>query len=172
MANLKITELPVLATIQDDSPFAVVDILGTPITSQVTITGMTFQGGSTVYNTLSGIADPATPILFSGDGVEFLFTGDTFNTKRFQSNVITSVMVTYRTSGGAASDISYMRMDVDATSGTQIYLTNTNDNWNTISFTGRESNLSNGSHTIDLYMNLASGADYEFAQVTLSAYER
>ena len=173
MANLKISELPGIGGIQDDYPFAVVDMNSSPITtSKVTITGMTFQGGSTVYNTLNGIADPSTPILFLGDATEFLITGDTFNTKRIECNIITSVMVTYRTSGGSAGDLSYMRMDVDATAGTQIYLTDTANYWNTISFTGRASNLTNGSHTIDLYMNLANGVNFEFAQITLSAYER
>lgn len=171
MANLKISELPEIPTIADDYPFAVVDTLNV-VTSKVSVTGMTFQGGSTSYNATAGIADPATPISFVGDATEFIITGDTFNTKRYESNCITSATITYRTTGGSASDISYFRLDVDSASGRDIYLPDTNEAWNSVSFTGRGSNLSNGSHNLDLTVNLANGVTFEFAQIYIAAFER
>ncbi len=173
MANLKISELPYLASIDDNMEFAVVNNQSTPETQKVTITGMTFQGGSTTYNSLNGIADPATPIVFTGDATSFIITGDTFNTKRYESNVITSATITYRTTGGTPADISYARLDVDSSgAGRDIYLTDTNGAWNTVSFTTRDSNLSNGSHNLDLTVNLANGVIFEFAQIYIAAFER
>jgi hypothetical protein len=172
MANLKISELPYLATIDDNMEFAVVNNQSTPETQKVTITGMTFQGGSTAYDSLNGIADPATPLLILGDGVEFLFTADTFNIKRFEANTLVSVMVTYKTSGGSIGDLSYFRPDVGGNTGPQIYLPDTAEAWNSVSVTCRSSNLSAGSQTFDLYMNLTNGVNFEFAQVFISAFER
>lgn len=172
MANLKISELPYLASIDDNMEFAVVNNQSTPETQKVTITGMTFQGGSTTYDSLYGIADPSTPLLILGDGSEFLFTGDTFNIKRYEANVIVSVMVTYKTSGGSIGDLSYFTTDVSGNVSDQIYLPDTAQAWNSVSVTCRASNLSAGSQTFDLYMNLANGVNFEFAQVFISAFER
>ena len=171
MANLKITELPVLATIQEGSAFAVVDLSG-PTTSQVTVTGMTFLVGAGSLDSLDTIADPSNPLLFSGDGIEFLFTATTgFDVKRYEANSLVSVLVKYKTSGGSIVDISYFRADVGGNSGPQIYLTDTAGAWNSVSVSFRSSGLAAGSQTFDLYMNLANGVNFEFAQVFLYATE-
>jgi hypothetical protein len=172
MANLKITELPVLATIQEDSPFAVVDLAG-PTTSQVTVTGMTFLVGQGSQDSLVDIpADPSSPFLIQGDGTEFLFTATTsFDIKRYEANSLVSVMVTYKTSGGSIGDISYFRADVGGNNGPQIYLPDTAGAWNSVSITHRSSGLVVGVQAFDLYMNLANGVNFEFAQVYLFGTE-
>jgi hypothetical protein len=171
MANLKISELPYLATIDDNMEFAVVNNQSTPETQKVTITGMTFQGGSESTDSLNGIADPSSPLLILGDATEFLFTAATFNIKRYEANTLVSVMVTYKTSGGSIGDLSYFRPDVGGNTGPQIYLPDTAEAWNSVSVTCRSNNLSAGSQTYDLFMNLANGVNFEFAQVYISAFE-
>lgn len=172
MANLKISELPEISTIQDDYPFAVVDNL-TNTTSKVTITGMTFQGGTTAFDSLAGVANMATPISFSGDSTEFLFTGTTIDIKRVEATVIVSVLINYKSDAPGTS--SSFRLDIGGTYSDyfelpQAYFALGGD-FQTITVLVPMANLNTGSQNIDLYFTLENTITFDFAQVYITAFE-
>ena len=168
MANLKISELPKVDSITNDFEFAVVDT-DTATTSKVTITGMTFNNGSMGFDSLNGIADIATPLTILGDGVDFLFTGDTITVKKFQSRVSLNVTITFSADSATTSSLFYIDAATNLTPN--FYLYHNTGGWTSITAVFRPILLSQGVNQIDLRMQLENGVTFNFGQVFLSAFE-
>ena len=168
MANLKISELPKVDLINNDFEFAVVDT-DNVVTSKVTITGMTFDNGVASRDSLNGIADLATPLTLSGDGVEFVFTADTITVRKYENRVATSVFIVY--SADSPTTLSTFYVDIAGDSSTSFYLPYNSGGWSTVSITPRPLQALQGDNTIELRMTLENGVTFNFAQVYISGFE-
>jgi len=168
MANLKISELPQVTSINNFYEFAVVDT-DTMTTSKVTITGMTLNNGRASIFPLSNDYSLAAPYSVLGDGNEFTFTADTINVKKYTGYACVSVFMNYYTDSVSTGSTFYV--DIAGDSSAALYLPGHTVEYTTVSVTFRPLDVVQGNNTIELRMTLENGVTYYFGSVYMSAFE-